>query len=75
MAETPSQRSIHLIESEDREPLVRLTPGKRFEVVATTVVDSDLREVTDAARRPDARPSRLCGSHSTCVAIVEIPLD
>jgi hypothetical protein len=64
---------IHLIQSDDAEPLVRLTPGKQFKVVATAVVDSDLQTVeeeTDVSGR--RRPARLCGSRSTCVAIVEL---
>jgi hypothetical protein len=60
-----------LIQSDDSEPLVRLRPGKRYEVVATPVVDSEMRPVTDETG-PEARPARLCGSRSTCVAIVEI---
>jgi hypothetical protein len=61
---------VQLIESDDDEPRVRLTAGKRYEVVATTVVDHDLREVPDKGH--EARPARLCGSRSTCVAIVEL---
>ncbi len=75
MAETPSPRAIHLIESEESEPRVKLTPGKRFEVIATTVVDQDLQQVTEDARKPRPKPPRLCGSRSTCVAIVEIPVE
>lgn len=63
---------VHLIQSEDAEPRVRLTPGKRYEVAVTAVVDSDLQRVEDETETPAIRPSRLCGSKSTCVAIVEI---
>jgi hypothetical protein len=63
---------IHLIQSEDAAPLVRLAPGKRFEVVATAVVDSDFQAIDDETETPGARPARLCGSRSTCVAIVEL---
>lgn len=69
--ETPSRRGsrIRLIESDDETPRVALTPGTRFEVLATPVVDTDLNDVSDDAA---ARPARLCGSRSTCLAIVEI---
>jgi hypothetical protein len=67
-----SAAKIHLIQSDDAVPLVRVAPGKRFEVVATTVVDSDLRAIDDETEAPGARPARLCGSRSTCVAIVEL---
>jgi hypothetical protein len=67
-----STRKVHLIQSEDAEPRVRLTPGKRYEVTVTAVVDSDLQAVGDETEKSAIRPSRLCGSKSTCVAIVEI---
>ena len=63
---------VRLIQSEDRQPVVKLTAGKRYEVVATSVVDSDMRPVGSISRRPPKRPPRLCGSRGTCVAIVEI---
>jgi hypothetical protein len=62
---------IHLIESDDEQPYVRLEVGKRYEVVATAVVDADLKTIADEEARKSA-PPRLCGSRSTCVAIVEI---
>ena len=71
-AQSRSRSTIRLIESDDEQPRVMLTPGKRYEVVATQVVDSDLRAVTDEAEGPALRPPRLCGSRSTCLAIVEI---
>jgi hypothetical protein len=64
---TPATR-VQLIESDDAEPRVRLVPGKRYDVVATTVVDQDMQQVPEDARRP----ARLCGSRSTCLAIVEV---
>jgi len=72
--ETPSLRGsmVRLIESDDERPKVALTPGKRYEVIATSVVDSDLNDVTDEMEGPALRPPRLCGSGSTCLAIVEI---
>ena len=73
MQEQPeSSRKTYLIQSDDAEPRIKLTPGKRYEVVVTSIVDSDLREITGEAKRPAARPPRLCGSRSTCVALVEI---
>jgi hypothetical protein len=41
--ETPSRRGsvIRLIESDDDTPKVALTPGKRFEVLVTPIVDTD----------------------------------
>jgi hypothetical protein len=75
MGETPPQRTIHLIESDETEPHVKLEPGKRYEVVATPVVDRDLRQIDEETKRPVEKPARMCGSRSTCVAIVEIPLD
>jgi hypothetical protein len=71
MAETSKDTAIRLIQSDDSEPLVRLTPGRRFEVAAVPIVDRNLDEVTDDAG-DEVRPARLCGSRSTCLAIVEI---
>jgi hypothetical protein len=67
-----SAAKFHLIQSDDAEPLVRLTPGKRYQVVATAVVDSDLQAIDVETEMSGVRPARLCGSRSTCVAIVEI---
>ena len=67
-----SAAKIHLIQSDDAAPLVRLAPGKRFEVVVTAVVDSELQAIDDETEAPGVRPARLCGSRSTCVAIVEL---
>ncbi|MCF3106958.1 hypothetical protein IPZ58_36175 [Streptomyces roseoverticillatus] len=63
---------IQLVSSEDDQPMVKAVPGKCFEVVTATVVDSDLQAVSDETADVSARPARLCGSRSTCVAIVEI---
>ena len=71
MAETSKNTAIRLIQSDDAEPLVRLTPGRRFEVAAVPIVDRNLDEVTDGAGE-EVRPPRLCGSRTTCLAIVEI---
>jgi hypothetical protein len=62
---------IHLIASDETEPKVRLAVGKRYQVIATTVVDHDLNEVAGEVDEPRLRSPRLCGSRSTCVAIVE----
>lgn len=63
-------KEIRLIESDDERPLVRLQPGKRYEVMVTSVVDSNLAAVTEETGAA-ARPARLCGSRTTCMAIVE----
>lgn len=63
--------SIRLIQSDETEPLVRLTPGRKFEVAAVPIVDRNLDEVTGDPG-DEIRPPRLCGSRSTCLAIVEI---
>ena len=71
--ETLRTSKIHLIESDESEPRVKLTLGKRYEVVVTPIVDADLRQITEEVDDAQARrPSRLCGSRSTCVALVEI---
>jgi hypothetical protein len=62
---------IHLIESDETEPKVRLAAGKRYEVFATSIVDHDLKAIAEEAKEPRQRPARLCGSRSTCLAIVE----
>jgi hypothetical protein len=61
-------RRIHLIASDDAEPRVKLAAGRRYDVVATSIVDHDFNEVAPDTK---ARPARLCGSKSTCLAIVE----
>jgi hypothetical protein len=67
---------IHLIASDDAEPRVKLAAGKRYDVVVTSIVDHDFNEVAADAKDPKLRPPRLCGSRSTCLAIVETgPLD
>jgi hypothetical protein len=41
--------------------------------VATSIVDSDLEAIKEETEEGAAlRPARLCGSRSTCVAIVEV---
>jgi hypothetical protein len=63
---------IRLIESDEAEPRVRLARGKQYEVTVAPIVDNDLRAIADEADAPPARPARLCGSRSTCIALVEI---
>jgi len=65
-------KKIHLIASEDDEPRVKLIPGKRYEVVVTQIVDSNLQAIAEEADHPAARPARLCRSRTTCIAIVEL---
>jgi hypothetical protein len=69
-ASTPK---IRLVASEEEQQHVRLTPGARYEVAVTTIVDSQLEDISEESFGNDVqRPPRLCGSRSTCVAIVEI---
>ena len=71
MGEASKGTAIRLIQSDEAEPLVRLTPGRKFEVAVVPIVDRNLDEVTEDAGE-EVRPPRLCGSRSTCLAIVEI---
>ncbi|MFI0980418.1 hypothetical protein ACH4SP_25865 [Streptomyces sp. NPDC021093] len=71
--ETPN--TIRLIASDDENPKVLTAPGGRYEVVVAAVVDSDLQSIADETGGTSAlpqRPPRLCGSRTTCLAIVEI---
>lgn len=63
---------VQLIQSEDEEPRVTLAQGRTYKVVSATVVDSDLEAVAAEAQTPQARPARLCGSGSTCIAVVQL---
>jgi hypothetical protein len=56
---------LHLIASDEQEPTIKLKPGMRFEVHATTVVDPALKPAGKVA-------ARLCGGTSTCLALVEL---
>lgn len=67
----PKNTKVRLIASDDPEPRVRLAAGKRYEVVVTSVVDHDLNEIDGETEDPQLRSPRLCGSKSTCMAIVE----
>ena len=71
MQKRPSGIKVHLVASEEEQPRVRLEPGKHYDVTVTSVVDSDLDVVKEETEGAALRPSRLCGSRSTCVAIVE----
>ncbi|MDQ3933279.1 MAG: hypothetical protein M3340_01455 [Actinomycetota bacterium] len=66
---------VYLIASEESEPDVESARGRRFEVSAVSIVGPDLRQVEggDMLRPRPMKPPRLCGSRSTCVAIVEMP--
>ncbi|MFE6286339.1 hypothetical protein [Streptomyces sp. NPDC057877] len=73
MQENPaSTPKIRLVASDEEQQHVRLTPGTRYEVAVTTIVDSQLEDISEESLGSAARPPRLCGSRSTCVAIVEI---
>jgi hypothetical protein len=56
---------IHLIESDDVEPNLKLKAGMRFEVQATTIVDINMKPAGKVA-------ARLCGGTTTCLALIEI---
>ncbi|SIT56159.1 conserved hypothetical protein [Mesorhizobium prunaredense] len=56
---------IHLIQSDDTEPSLKLKPGMKFEVRATTITDPELKPIKKVA-------SRLCGGTNTCLALVEL---
>jgi hypothetical protein len=60
-----STTTAHLIVSDEPEPQMRLKPGMKFEVHATSVVDSALRPSTKVA-------ARLCGGTTTCIALVKV---
>jgi hypothetical protein len=68
---------ILLVASDERDPKIERRTGKRFLVNAVSIVDTNLRKVAGEAagvfRPKPKRPPRLCGSRSTCVAIVELP--
>jgi hypothetical protein len=73
MTERSARSRGYLVASDDEQPRVRLEPGKRYDVVLTPIVDSDLQALKEETEQgPAARPPRLCGSRSTCLAIVEI---
>lgn len=73
MQEKPaSAPKIRLVASDEEQQHVRLTPGARYEVAVTAIVDSQLEDISEEALGSAPRPPRLCGSRSTCVAIVEI---
>ena len=59
------QPKMHLIESDETEPTIKVKPGMRFEVRATTIVNPELKPAVKVA-------ARLCGGTSTCLALVEI---
>jgi hypothetical protein len=72
MGSTDGGPAIRLIAADETEPRVRLVPGKRYEVSVVAVVDSDLKAIDDEVVDPGTRPPRLCGSRSTCLAVIEI---
>lgn len=63
-ASKPSTKA-HLIVSDDAQPTIKVKPGMRFEVRATTVVDTKLKSSRKVA-------ARLCGGTTTCLALVEV---
>ena len=64
---TPSGKktAIKLIQSKDKNPVVKVKAGMRFEVTSVSVVTPELR-------KPDKIAARLCGGTSTCLALIEL---
>lgn len=60
-----SKPKAYLIASDDAQPAVSMTSGKRFDVRTVQVVDPSLKPSGKMA-------ARLCGSTSTCVALIEV---
>ena len=56
---------IHLIESDDTEPTIKVKAGHRFEVRSISIVDAQMNPTKKLA-------ARLCGGTDTCLALVEI---
>ncbi len=56
---------IHLIESDDTEPTIKVKAGHRFEVKAVRIVDPQLNPSKKVA-------ARLCGGTDTCLALIEV---
>lgn len=71
MGSTEGGPTIRLIGSDEADPRVRLVPGRRYEVSVVAVVDSDLQAIDDEVGDSGIRPPRLCGSRSTCLAVIE----
>jgi hypothetical protein len=71
MNQPEKRMPIKLIASEEGEPRVEHRAGKRYEVAVVPIVDRDLNAMEEGIEEA-ARPARLCGSRSTCVAIIEI---
>lgn len=65
-------QNVRLIQSDEENPRIRVTAGRSYKVITTTIVDSGLDLVSAEVENPQMRPARLCGSRSTCVAIVEV---
>jgi hypothetical protein len=59
------QPKVYLIESDQSQPALKVKPGMRFEVRATTIVDTELKPGKKVA-------ARLCGGTTTCLALVEL---
>jgi hypothetical protein len=65
MTTDPKVPSVHLIESDDAAPSLKLKPGMKFEVHLSSVVDAELNP-------SDKIAARLCGGTSTCLALVKV---
>ena len=62
---SPSKSKAYLIVTDDAEPAVSVKAGKRFAVRTAQLVDPKLNPAGKVA-------ARLCGSTSTCVALIEV---
>jgi len=66
MATPPTKQPlVHLVASDETSPPLKLKPGMRFEVRASTIVDTELKPAKGVA-------ARLCGGTDTCLALVEV---
>jgi hypothetical protein len=66
MADSAGKKpNVYLIDSDESQPTVTVKPGMRFEVRATTVVDTEMKPAKKVA-------ARLCGGTTTCLALVEL---
>lgn len=57
--------AMSLIVSDDKKPNIAVKPGMKLQVVAVSLVDSQMKKA-----RPSA--ARLCGGTSTCVALIDL---
>lgn len=64
-------QKIYVLKTDDPEPHIKVEPGKQYSVTTVSVVDNSLDLINEQSGG-ELRPARLCGSNSTCLAIIEI---